>query len=100
MGFVLYLKHTPDLAISVPSTGFNFKAQALRSKPLRTHLYLSLNTPPHLAIPVRHISQTRPLVWGFRLILYILNTPPQLPTPVHHILNTRPHLAIPVHHLS
>ena len=91
----LYLKHTPSLGDSGST-------------------YILNTPPPHLVLPLHHMSST-PLLWPFRLIIhhkhapsfgvsgssYILNMPPSFGhSGSSYIINTPPHLAIPDHHIS
>ena len=46
--------------------------------------------PPHLAIPVHHISTTCPLVWRFRFIIYLQHAPSFGDSGSSYVLNTAP----------
>ena len=51
-----------------------------------------------LAVPGRHISETCPITWRFRLIRYLNPSPSFGDSGSSYILNTPPDLASPVHH--
>ena len=59
-----------------------------------------LYTPPPVAIPVHHVSQTRrPLIWWFRLLICFERFERSSTLGDNgssHILSEPPHLAIPV----
>ena len=61
-----------------------------------------LNTPLHLAIPDPHKIYLKhaPLVWRFRLFLYLKHAPSFCDSGSAYIYNTPPHLAILVQHVS
>ena len=78
-----HLQHAPSFSDSGSSYILN---RSLCCDSASSYIY---NTPPHLAIPFYHISETHPLICRFRFITYRKHGP-SFAIPAHHISTTRP----------